>query len=253
MRFTRLCAALLCFLTSIVHAADRPELLVYAAASLTNALEDLGKTWQAQTGQTVKFSFAASSALARQIEAGAQADIFVAADVDWMDYLQQRNLIRPDTRINLLGNRLVLIAPADSMVRLKIAPDFALARTLGKGRLSIGDPDSVPAGKYARSALSALGAWNAVANKLVLGDSVRSTLAFVSRGEAPLGVVYETDALIDKQVRIVDVFPANTHPAIVYPVAVTRTARPDAERFTQFMRSAGSRQVFERYGFQPLR
>ncbi len=252
---TRMFAALLCVAPlNMSHAAqtNQPELLVYAAASLTNVLEDLGKTYQAETGQAVKFSFAASSTLARQIEAGAKADIFVSADTDWADYLQNRNLIKPDTRLNLLGNRLVLIAPADSAIQLKIAPNFALSPTLGKGRLSIGDPDSVPAGKYARSALTSLGVWNSVTDKLVLGDTVRSTLAFVSRGEAPLGIVYETDALIDKQVRIVDVFPANTHPAIVYPIALTSSARAGAAQFIAFVRKAHSQEMFKKYGFAVL-
>lgn len=251
----RMFAALLCIASfSISHAAQtsQPALLVYAAASLTNALEDLGKIYQAETGQTVKFSFAASSTLARQIEAGAQADIFVSADTDWADYLQSRNILKTGTRINLLGNRLVLIAPANSTVQLKIAPNFALNAALGKGRLSIGDPDSVPAGKYARSALTALGVWNGVTDKLVLGDTVRSTLAFVSRGEAPLGIVYETDAFIDKQVRIVDVFPTSTHPAIVYPIALTSSARAGAERFIVFLRASHSQEVFKKYGFAVL-
>lgn len=250
----RLVAALLLtiVLWSPAQAADEPALLVYAAASLTNAFEELGKRYQAQYQQPVKFSFAASATLARQIEAGANADVFVSADVDWADYLQSRNLLNPDTRRNLLGNRLVLIAPADSDVRLQIAPNFGLAAALGKGRLSIGDPDSVPAGKYARSALTALGVWSGVADRLVLGDSVRTTLAFVSRGEAPLGIVYETDAFIEKKVRIVDVFPANTHAAIVYPIALTRTAQADAAAFIDFLQTPASEAVFKKYGFALL-
>lgn len=244
---------LMLLLSAPVTAADKPALLIYAAASLTTVLEELGKQYEAQQQQPVKFSFAASSTLARQIEAGARADVFVFADTDWADYLQSRNLLKPGTRRNLLGNRLVLIAPAGSTVQLKIAPSFDLAATLKKGRLSIGDPDSVPAGKYARSALTALGTWNAVADKLVLGDSVRTTLAFVAQGEAPLGIVYETDALIEKKVRIVDVFPANTHPAIVYPIALTRTAQPDATAFIAFLQSPASGEVFKKYGFAVLR
>ncbi len=249
---TRIFAALLCAASiNVAQGAgiSKPELLVFAAASLTNALEDLGKTYQAETGQAVKFSFAASSTLARQVEAGAKPDVFVAADSDWADYLQNRNLLKPETRVNLLGNRLVLIAPIDSPAQLKISPNFALSAALGKGRLSIGDPDSVPAGKYARSALTALGVWNSVTDKLVLGDTVRSTLAFVSRGEAPLGIVYETDAFIDKKVRIVDVFPTNSHPTIVYPIALTTAARDGAGNFILFLRSANSQAVFRKYGF----
>lgn len=252
-RSRRLIAALLAFsLWLPAQAADKPALLIYAAASLTNVFEELGKQYQSQHQQSVKFSFAASSTLARQIEAGASADVFVSADIDWADYLQSRNLLKPETRRNLLGNRLVLVAPTDSDMRLQIAPNFGLAAALGRGRLSIGDPDSVPAGKYARAALTALGVWSGVADKLVLGDSVRTTLAFVSRGEAPFGIVYETDAFIDKKVRIVDVFPADTHAAIVYPIALTRTAQPDAAAFIDFLQTPASEAAFKKYGFSVL-
>lgn len=238
--------------TAWLHAAQATEqraLLVYAAASLSNVLEELAPQFQQQTGMAVKFSFAASSTLARQIAAGAQADVFISADTEWADYLEKRKLLKTGTRSNLLGNRLVLIAPRDSKAQLKIAPGFALAAALGAGRLSIGDPESVPAGKYARAALTALGAWNDVSGKLVLGDSVRSTLAFVSQGNAPLGIVYETDALIDKNVRVVGVFPANTHPEIVYPLALTSVARPEATRFAVFLRSDNAQAIFKKYGF----
>lgn len=235
------------------QAAEQPALLVYAAASLSNVMEELGPQFQRQTGQAVKFSFAASSTLARQIEAGAPADVFISADADWADYLQRRNLLKPGTRINLLSNRLVLIAPMDSKIQVKIAPGLSLTGALGTGRLSIGDPDSVPAGKYARAALTALGAWNGVADKLVLGDSVRSTLAFVSQGNAPLGIVYQTDALIDKKVRIVGAFPVNTHPEIVYPLALTSVARPEAGSFAAYLRSASAQSTFKKYGFSVLR
>lgn len=230
----------------------KPELLVYAAASLTNVLEELGKSYQTESGQAVKFSFAASSTLARQLEAGAKADVFFTADTEWMDYAQNRSLINADSRHNLLGNRLVLIAPADSQVQLKIAPGFALANALGKSRLSMGDPDSVPAGKYGRAALTALGVWSGVADKLVLGDSVRTALAFVGHGEAPLGIVYETDALIDNKVRIVDFFPASTHMPIVYPIALTSHAGTGADKFLTFLRAANSQQTFRKYGFSVL-
>lgn len=256
MKIFKHCIGLLLalILSAPLHAAEpaKPELLVYAAASLTNVLEELGKTYAAEHNQQVKFSFAASSALARQIEAGATADVFFAADTDWVDYLQSRNLLKARSRSNLLGNRLVLIAPADSQLQLKIAPGFALAAALGRSRLSIGDPDSVPAGKYARSALMALGVWSSVTDKLVLGDSVRTALAFVGRGEAPLGIVYATDALIDKHVRIVDVFPANTHDPVVYPIALTTRARSGAEQFLNFLRTPGGAAVFKKYGFSIL-
>jgi molybdate transport system substrate-binding protein len=232
--------------------AAKPELLVYAAASLTNVMEALGKSYETENGQKVKFSFAASSTLAKQIEAGAKADVLISADTDWADYLQSRNLLKADTRRNLLGNRLVLIAPADSKVQLKIAPNFALNAALGKGRLSIGDPDSVPAGKYARASLTALGVWNSITDKLVLGDTVRTTLNFVAQGEAPLGIVYETDALIDKKVRVVDFFPDNTHAAIVYPFALTITARAGADNFLAYLSTPASQNVFKKYGFKVL-
>jgi molybdate transport system substrate-binding protein len=236
-------------------AADRPPrpITVYAAASLTNALDELGTGYTQSSGQAVKFSYAASSTLARQIEAGAKADIFFSADTDWMDYLQNRNLINSASRVNVLGNRLVLIAPADSKVQIKIAPGFDLAAALGDGRLSTGDPDSVPIGKYARSALLSLGVWNSVVDRLVRADNVRTALAFVDRGEAPLGIVYETDALVDKKVRIVDWFPANTHPPIVYPMALTIGADKGADGFIAYVRGSTGQAIFKKYGFSILR
>jgi molybdate transport system substrate-binding protein len=228
----------------------KQELLVFAAASLTNVLDEIGTTYTQQTGQPVKFSYAASSALARQLEAGARADVFFSADLEWMEYVQARTLIDRSTRRNVLGNRLVLVAPADSKVELQIEPGFALASALGKGRLATGDPDTVPVGKYARSALTSLGVWNDVADKLVRADNVRSALAFIARGETPLGVVYETDANVEKRVRIVDFFPADSHPPIVYPVAVTAQAQPAARQFVEFLQSAAAREAFKKYGFQ---
>lgn len=226
------------------------ELLVFAAASLTNALDEIGKAYTRQTQQPVKFSFAASSALARQLESGARADVFFSADLEWMDYVQARNLIDRSSRHNVLSNRLVLVAPADSRIELKIAPGFELAAALGSnGRLATGDPDSVPVGKYARSALTSLGVWNDVADRLVRADNVRSALAFIARGETPLGIVYETDARVEKRVRIVDFFPADSHSPIVYPVAVASNARPSARQFVEFLQSAPAQEIFKKYGF----
>jgi molybdate transport system substrate-binding protein len=243
-------AGLLALVTTNALAADAlPRLLVFAAASLTNVLDEVGQTYTMETGQPVKFSYAASSTLARQLEAGAQADIFFSADTEWLDYLQTRNLINTKTRANLLGNRLVLIAPANSTLQLRIKPGFALAAALGTERLSMGDPDSVPAGKYALAALTSLGVWNDVANKVVRADSVRSALAFVDRGEAPLGIVYATDAQIDKNVRIVDTFPAGSHPPIVYPIALTAQADPSATKFVAFLRGPIGQAAFKKYGF----
>jgi molybdate transport system substrate-binding protein len=235
-----------------LRAADAPrqELLVFAAASLTNVLDEIGSSYAQQTGQPVKFSYAASSALARQLEAGARADVFFSADLEWMDYVQSRNLIDRSTRRNVLGNRLALVAPIDSRIELRIAPGFALGTALGRGRLATGDPDTVPVGKYARSALTSLGVWNEVADKLVRADNVRSALAFIARGETPLGIVYETDAKVEKRVRIVDFFPADSHPPIVYPVAVTTQARPVARQFIEFLQSAAAQEAFRKYGFQ---
>ena len=233
------------------RAAD-PGLLVFAAASLTNVLEELGAAYTRETGQPVKFSFAASSALARQLEAGAAADVFLSADIEWMDYVQARGLIERTTRRDLLGNRLVLIAPASSAVALEIAPGFPLAAALGSGRLATGDPDYVPVGRYARTALTSLGVWSDVADRLVRADNVRTALAFVSRGEAPLGIVYATDAKIDPGVRVVGVFPADTHLPITYPVAVTHGARDGAARFVEFLRGAAAGETFRKFGFITL-
>lgn len=231
---------------------DNPSITVFGAASLTNVLQDLGDAFTKETSVTVKFSFAASSALAHQIENGASADVFFSADLDWMDYLQARNLIQTPSRHDVVGNRLVLIAPVTSAITLKIDPNFPLATALGKNRLATGDPDSVPVGRYAKSALTNLGIWNAIADRLIRADSVRSALAFVDRGEAPLGIVYETDALVDKNVRVVDVFPATSHAPIVYPIALTPAARPAAAKFIAFIRGPAGDAAFKAYGFVPL-
>lgn len=238
---------------SLAADADKPSITVFAAASLTNALQELGDGFTKETSIPIRFSFAASSTLAREIENGAPADVFLSADQEWMDYLQTRNLVRADTRRDVLGNRLVLIAPADSAIKLKIEPRFPLAAALGKGRLATGDPDSVPVGRYAREALTALGVWNDVADRVVRADSVRSALAFVDRAEAPLGIVYETDALIDKRVRVVDVFPADSHKPIVYPIALTVAAKIEAARFVAYIRGPAGVVAFKAYGFTPLR
>jgi molybdate transport system substrate-binding protein len=228
----------------------QPELLVFAAASLTNAFDEIGASYTRDTGQGVKFSYAASSALARQLEAGARADVFASADGEWMDYVQARQGIDGSTRVDLLSNHLVLVAPAASDVKLQIAPHFKLAEALGpKGRLATGDPEYVPVGKYARSALMSLGVWSEVSDRLVRADNVRTALAFVSRGEAPLGIVYTTDALVDKGVRVVDTFPEDSHPRIIYPVAVTAGAREGAKRFLESLRKPAAQEIFRKFGF----
>jgi molybdate transport system substrate-binding protein len=225
---------------------------VFAAASLTNVMQDLGDAFTKDASIPVRFSFAASSALARQIENGSRADLFFSADLEWMDYLQARKLIQPATRHDVLGNQLVLIAPVDSKIMLKIAPHFALAAAIGGGRLATGDPDSVPVGRYAHEALTNLGVWDQVAARLVRADSVRSALAFVDRGEAVLGIVYSTDASVDKNVRVVDVFPPDSHMPIIYPAALTQTAKQDAAKFLAYIRGPAGSLAFQHYGFTPL-
>ena len=253
----RLSALLVALLTMTpvapAQSADgaKPELLVFGAASLTDVLQEIGKTYTRETGQAVKFSFASSSALARQIESGARVDAFVSADLEWMDYLQARNLIEPATRRNVAGNRLVLVAPRDSKIAVKLAPSARLAAALGRGRLATGDPDTVPVGRYARSALTSLGMWNEIADRLVRADNVRSALAFVARGEVPLGIVYETDAFADMRVRIVDVFPADSHLPITYPVASTAVARSGAKQFVDYLFGDTAQAAFKKFGFQP--
>ncbi len=232
--------------------AQRPAIVIFAASSLTDVLGQLGAGFENSTGIPVKLSFAASSALARQIENGAPADVFFSADVDWMDYLQARKLVAPGTRRNVVGNRLVLIAPAASTVRLKIEPGFLLAEALGRGRLATGDPDSVPVGRYARAALTKFGVWNSVAGRIAGAENVRAALSLVDRGEVPLGIVYETDAFIDKAVRIVDTFPADSHPPIVYPIALTATAKTGAAQFEDYLRTPAADALFLKYGFMPL-
>ena len=248
-------AALMALLLAPAHAAEpqKPELLVFAAASLTNVLGELSTTWEASSGVTVKTSFAASSVLARQIEAGGKADVFISADQEWMDYLQSRGLVEKSSRRNLVGNRLVLIAPADSKVELKIAPGFKLAAALNGGRLSTGDPDTVPVGKYARSALVSLGLWDEIQDRLVRADNVRSAMMFVSRGEAPLGIVYTTDALVDPKVRIVDTFPENTHAPITYPGAVTIGSNNYAVSFLEFLSKPESLDTWRKFGFLEIK
>ena len=248
----------LCLMTSVVGSAvataaeDTKSVLVFGAASLTDVLDELGKAFTAKTQVPVKSSLAASSALAKQIEAGAPADVFFSADLEWMDYLDQRKLLRPGSRHDVVLNRLVLIAPVDSKVNLKIAPGFDLLKALGDGKLVTGDPDSVPVGKYAHTALEKLGVWDRVSGRLVRAENVRSALAFVARGEAQLGIVYQTDALAEKRVRIVDVFPEDSHPPVTYPIALTTRASPEAQRFEDFVVSDAAKPIFRKYGFQPL-
>ena len=241
-------------LPCLAHAVGAPPpVTVFAAASLTDVVQELGGQYEKATGKKVEFSFAATSVLARQIENGAHADVFFSADQEWMDYLDQRGFVQKPTRRNLLGNRLALVAPASSTVQLQIRAGFPLLAALNGGRLATGDPDSVPVGRYARSALTSLGVWNDIADHLVRADNVRTALAFVARGEVPLGIVYETDARIDKQVRIVDLFPQDSHPPISYPIALTTGASSNAVTFLEFLRGPTGTAAFEAYGFSTVR
>jgi molybdate transport system substrate-binding protein len=233
-------------------AAD-PKTTIFAAASMKNAIDDINAVFSRQTGIKVVASYAASSALMKQIENGAPADIFASADLDWMEYGAQKKLIKNDTRVNLLGNRLVLIAPKDSKIgNVEIGPGFDLARLAGGGRVVTADMRAVPVGKYAKAALEKLGSWTAVAPKMAMAENVRAALALVARGEAALGIVYSTDAKVEPNVKIVGTFPADSHPAIVYPVALTATAKPEAAQYLAFLRSQASKDIFDKYGFSYL-
>jgi molybdate transport system substrate-binding protein len=223
---------------------------VFAASSLTDVMNEVGKAYTAATQVQVRISPAASSALARQIESGSPADVFISADQEWMDYLAARNFIKPETRTNIVSNSLVLVAPSDSKVSLRIAPGFALANALGRnGRLATGDPATVPAGKYASAALTRLGVWNQVKDRLIPADNVRTALNFVALGEAPLGIVYATDARGNAKVRVVGTFPASSHDRISYPAAATATAGADAAAFVKFLGSDAARKIFDNAGF----
>ena len=231
-------------------AVDAVNVTVFAAASLKEALDEQARQFEARTGDKVVVSYAASSALARQIEAGAPADVFISADLDWMDFLDQRGRLAPGTRVTLLRNTLVLIAPASSDVKLKIGPAFGLAAALRTGRLAMANPVSVPAGKYGRSALESLGVWAGVEKQVARTENVRVALALVARGEAALGIVYGTDAFAEKGVRIVDTFPANTHPPILYPAAVVAASlSPAARPLLEYLRSPAAVPTWRKYGF----
>ncbi|SIQ98742.1 molybdate transport system substrate-binding protein [Rhizobium sp. RU20A] len=233
------------------RAAD--DVTVFAAASLKGALDEVDAAWKEKGGGTATVSYAASSALAKQIEAGAPADVFLSADLAWMDYLAERKLIRDATRSDLLGNRLVLIAPKDKATSVTIEKGFDLAALLGDGRLAMGAVDSVPAGKYGKAALTALGIWPAVQGKVAGAENVRAALLLVSRGEAPFGIVYETDAKADAGVAIIGTFPQDSHPKIVYPAAALAAGKeaPSAA-YLAFLKTPEAAAIFERYGFTML-
>lgn len=235
------------------YAAPPAPITVFAAASLTDAMQAVGKAYTRRTGVPVRFSFASSSLLARQIESGAKADLFVSADLAWMDHVQKAGRIDARSRRTMLRGRLALIAPADSRVALKITPRFPLARALGPtGRLAVGDPAYVPAGIYAQTALTRLGVWPSVQGRLARADNVRGALSYVARHEAPLGIVYETDAWAERSVRILGVFPESSHPPIEYPVALVRGGNPAAGGFTTYLQSPAAKATFRRYGFRTM-
>jgi molybdate transport system substrate-binding protein len=230
-------------------AREDARLLVFAAASLSDVMEEVGDAYETQTENEIAFSFASSMTLARQIEASSGVDLFISADLESMDYLESRGFILSSTRKNLLQNELVLVAPSDSNVQLAVAPGFALAESLGEGRLALANTLSVPAGRYARAALNSLNVWESVSHVLAEAEDVRAALALVARAEAPLGIVYATDARAESRVRVVAHFPVNSHPPILYPAALTAEGRPDARAFLDFLEGGVARMIFESAGF----
>jgi molybdate transport system substrate-binding protein len=227
------------------------DLTVFAAASLKESMDALRRAFDASSGNKTKVVYAGSNALARQIEAGAPADVFISADLEWADYLDARKLLKAGTRVNLAANALVLVAPASSNASVRIGPGFDLAGALGGGKLAMANPDSVPAGRYGKSALEALGVWKSVERQVVGADNVRAALSFVARGEAPFGIVYKTDAIAEKGVRIVDTFPASSHEPIVYPAAIVASSKSPAEAaaLLTYLQSPPARTTWTTYGF----
>ena len=247
--------ALVCALAGLPQPlVAQEQITVFAAASLKNALDDVNTAFTKAAGIKIVTSYEASSALAKQIEAGAPADVFVSADLRWMDYAAERKLIDPNTRVNLLGNKLVLIAPTDSkLTNVTIAEGFNLATLAGYGRIAVTEVKAVPAGLYAKAALEKLGSWAAAEPKLAQAENVRATLAFVARGETPVGIVYETDAKIEPKVKTIGTFPDSSYPPVTYPVAATSsTKKPVVGQYLNFLRGPAAKTVFERYGFSYL-
>ncbi|MEW6267618.1 MAG: molybdate ABC transporter substrate-binding protein [Thermodesulfobacteriota bacterium] len=234
-----------------LFAKEPDRVLVFAAASTTDAVTEICQLFNAKGSTQAVASFASSSTLAKQIENGAPADIFISADFKWMDYLRERGLIVAASRKDLLGNRLVLIAPKDTkLTKVEIEPGFPLVDLLAGGRLSLGDPDHVPAGIYAKQSLEMLGLWPRVESKIARTKDVRAALALVEQGECPLGLVYSTDAAISKKVKVVGIVPENAHPPIIYPAALlSKDARPPVKAFFELLQSPAARAIFEKYGF----
>lgn len=239
--------------TSLAPALAAEKVTIFAAASLKNALDAVNGEWRRRTGKEATASYAASSALAKQIEQGAPADVFISADLAWMDYLAGEKLIRAETRSNLLGNRIVLVSGRKDAADIEIGPGFDLAGLVGSERLAMGAVDSVPAGRYGKAALEKLGLWPSLAGKVAGAESVRAALLLVSRGEAPYGIVYRTDAAADAGVKVIGTFPEDSHPPIVYPIAITADSRnPDAGAYLDFVRSPKAAALFEAEGFAVL-
>ena len=245
--------AILCGSAHWPALAQDKTLIVFAAASMKNALDDIDAAYTAKSGVKIVASYAASPALAKQIEQGAPADIFLSADTDWMDFAAASKTINEPTRVNLLGNSIVVIAPKDSKIdNVAIGQGFDLSKLAGDGRIVTGDVKAVPVGKYAKAALEKLGAWQAAEPKFAMAENVRAALMLVARGEAVLGIVYSTDAKVEPGVKIVGTFPADSHPAIIYPVAATSTAKAEAADYLAFLRSSAAKAIFEKYGFSFL-
>lgn len=246
-----LCSVLTCglFFNGAVFAND--AVTVYAAASLTNVINDLNAIYEKKQKTEVKTSYAGSSTLAKQIEAGAPADIFISADMQWMDYLQNKQMVAATDRVNLLGNRLVLIRPKDQPLKIKIEKTFDISTVL-QGKLCTGDTKSVPVGKYAKQALTSIGWWDEVRPRLVETEDVRAALNFVARGECQLGIVYATDAAISKNVLVAGVFPENSHSAIIYPVGLIKK-NAESMKYYKFIQSPEAKTVFKKYGFSVLK
>jgi molybdate transport system substrate-binding protein len=250
IRFATIVLTFFAVLGADFAAGQEKSITVFAAASMKNALDDINAAFTRRTGIKVAASYAASSALMKQIEEGAPADVFASADLEWMDYGSQKKVIKDDTRVNLLGNRLVLIAPKDSKLNeITIGPGFNLAQLAGDDRIATGDVRAVPVGKYAKAALEKLGLWDAAVSKFAMTENVRAALTLVARGEAPFGIVYATDAKVEPRVKVIGTFPSDAHPEIVYPIAATVTAKPEADTYVRYLRSAAAKAVFEHYGF----
>ncbi|MBV1867807.1 MAG: molybdate ABC transporter substrate-binding protein [Marinosulfonomonas sp.] len=252
-RISQLIASLAVSLSLLVSSASADGITVFAAASLKNVLDEITTSFTQRTGHVVSISFAGSSALARQIEFGAPANIFISANSDWMDRLQDEGLIVPGSRINLLGNSIVLIAPGQNASPVNIKPNMDLAGMLGDGRLAMALIDAVPAGIYGKAALNSLGVWKDVHKQVVQTDNSRATLALVSLGEAALGIVYLTDALASDAVSVVGTFPAATHPAIIYPAAIVAgNDNPLNTTFLTYLQKPEAREVFRLHGFKTI-